>query len=329
MSSHLRPPPIQFIPVFEAAARHLSFKKAATELNVTAPAVGQQVKAFENWLGDALFLRHTRSLSLTEAGEYYFHIAQQIMQQHRQGFVEYQRRFHNRSLHISAPLFIAQELLMPNYLGFADFTRDITSDIELRVEARNRYVDFETEQVDAAIRFGDGNWPDLYCQRLCYSAVTPVCSPIYAAAHSFDELRDLSQHRLISETEDMASWKMALTQISSGRISDDQISASQNSDNQVSQRIICDSYLAAVKAASDGLGIALALLPTANSWINDGRLVTPFPWQFQTEKGYWLVTPKYNQHKPEINALLNWLTALFSDIPALQTPLKNYKHSLN
>lgn len=322
MSNHLRPPPIQFVPVFEAAARHLSFKKAAAELNVTAPAVGQQIKAFENWLGDALFLRHIRSLSLTEAGEYYFHIAQKIMQQHRQGFVEYQRRFHNRSLHISAPLFIAQELLMPNYLSFTDHTDDLASDCELRVEARNRYVDFETEQVDAAIRFGDGNWPDLYCQRLCYSAVTPVCSPVYAAAHSVDELHDLSQHRLISETEDMASWKMALSHISQG-----QIQREYTTGEYRSQRIICDSYLAAVKSASDGLGIALALLPTANRWINDGRLVTPLPWQFQTEKGYWLVTPKYNQNKPEIKALLNWLTALFADIPALQTPLKNYKHS--
>nr|WP_255487354.1 LysR substrate-binding domain-containing protein [Oceanospirillum sediminis] len=82
--------------------------------------------------------------------------------------------------------------------------------------------------------------------------------------------------------------------------------------------------MAAVKAASDGLGIALALLPTANSWINDGRLVTPFPWQFQTEKGYWLVTPKYNQHKPEIAALSEWLQTLFENIPRLNRPLQTF-----
>ncbi|WP_419811880.1 LysR substrate-binding domain-containing protein [Bacterioplanoides sp.] len=302
MNPSSRTPPIQFIPVFEAAARHLSFKKAAAELNVTAPAVGQQVKAFEQWLGEALFLRHTRSLSLTEAGAYYYQVAHQMMQQHRQGYMGFQRRFQNRSLHVSAPLFIAQELLMPNYLGFAEQA----ADTELRIEARNRYVDFETEQVDAAIRFGDGNWPELYSQRLCYSAVTPVCSPVYAAAHSFAELQDLSQHRLISESEDMATWQTFLAP-------DTQI--------HLDNRIICDSHFAAVKAAADGLGIALAILPIANRWINDGRLVTPFPLQYQTDKGYWLVTPKHNQDKAEITALLAWLTQLFRQIPELTSAL--------
>lgn len=302
MTLSSRTPPIQFIPVFEAAARHLSFKQAAAELNVTAPAVGQQVKAFEQWLGEDLFLRHTRSLSLTDAGDYYFQIARQMMQLHRQGYVGFQRHFQSRSLHISAPLFIAQELLMPNYLSFADYA----TDTELRIEARNRYVDFETEQIDAAIRFGDGQWPELYTQRLCFSAVTPVCSPVYAEAHSVEELQDLVSHRLISESEDMATWQAFLA---------------SDTIAQIKNRIICDSHFAAVKAAADGLGIALAILPSANRWINDGRLVTPYGKQFQTERGYWLVTPKSNQNKPEIQALHHWLTQLFRDIPVLTTPL--------
>lgn len=301
-----KPPPIQFLPVFEAAARHLSFKKAAAELCVTAPAVGQQVKAFEHWLGEALFQRHTRSLSLTEVGEYYYQLAQTIVQTHRQGFIEYQRRFHNSSLHVSAPLFIAQELLMPNYLGFSDYS----AGTELRIEARTRFVDFDSEAVDAAIRFGDGNWPNLHCQLLCPVSITPVCSPIYAEAHSFKELSDFSQHRLITESEEMAAWNGFFEVI-------------PVANNQ--QRIVCDSYLASIKAASDGLGIALALLPTANDWINSGRLVTPFRFQYPTNKGYWLVTPKYNEHNPEIHALQQWLKPLFSAIAPLDKPLAEFK----
>lgn len=289
-------PPIQFIPVFEAAARHLSFKKAAQELCVTAPAVGQQVKAFEQWLGKPLFHRHTRHLSLTPEGKYYAEIARHVVKAHNQGYTDYTRLFDKASLHLSAPLFVAQELIMPNYLQFKNYVPDT----ELRIEARMSHVDFDAEPIDAAIRFGIGDWPNLDCRLLSKASVSPVCSQSYADQHDFTELKELHRHRLIYAEPAMMDWGERFWHQG----------ATQAYDN-----IICDSYLAALKAASDGLGVALGIFPTANPWINNNRLILPFPVHINIDMSYWMVTPKCEEEKPEIDALYGWLKQLFDDIP--------------
>ncbi len=295
-------PPIQYIPVFDAAARHLSFKKAAMELCVTAPAVGQQIKAFEHWLGKPLFNRHTRSLSLTDEGKYYMGIAQEIMEAHSNGFAKYSRHFRKSSLHLSAPLFIAQELIMPNYLEFEKFVPGT----ELRMEARMSYVDFDTESIDAAIRFGNGNWPDLNCKQLSKAYVSPVCSPDYAASHPISNLSDLANHRLIYAAPEMSNWGAFFW---------------KSGTQQAHENIVCDSYLAALKAASDGLGVALGIFPTANKWVNNGLLELPLPIQIPIDKSYWFVTPKTEHANQEINELYSWLKTIFNKLPALERPL--------
>ena len=295
-------PPIQFIPIFEAAARHLSFKKAAQELCVTAPAVGQQVKAFEQWLGKPLFHRHTRHLSLTSEGKYYAEVARNVVKAHSQGYTDYTRRFNTSSLHLSAPLFVAQELIMPNYLQFEKYVPNT----ELRIEARMSHVDFDAEPIDAAIRFGYGDWPNLDCRLLSKASVAPVCSQSYAEKHEFTALEELYKHRLIYAEPSMMDWGKRFWNKG----------VTQEYDN-----IICDSYLAALKAASDGLGVALGIFPTANTWVNNSRLILPFPVHIGIEMGYWLVTPKYEEDKPEIDALYCWLQQLFDEIPAINFPV--------
>lgn len=297
--NYRKTPPIQFIPVFEAAARHLSFKKAAEELCVTAPAVGQQIKAFEHWLQRPLFTRKTRQLQLTDEGELYLVVAQQVMNAHHRGYTEFVRQFEETSLCISAPLFIAQELLMPNYLQFAEFIPNT----ELRVEARTSYVDFDVESVDAAIRFGDGSWPDLDCRKLCDAYVAPVCSPAYAETHSFKEINKLYQHRIIYAEPAMSGWGPRFW----------------HNPQQKHDKIICDSYFAALKSAADGLGVALAIFPTTNGWVNNNRILLPYPIHIKIDKAYWLVTPKRQRKKPKNEALYRWLKHLFNQIPTLNT----------
>ncbi|MBV1922294.1 MAG: LysR family transcriptional regulator [Pseudomonadales bacterium] len=295
-------PPIQFIPIFEAAARHLSFKKAAQELCVTAPAVGQQIKAFEQWLGKPLFHRHARHLSLTPEGKYYAEVARNVVKAHSQGYTDYTRRFNKSSLHLSAPLFIAQELIMPNYLQF----KKHVANTELRVEARMSHVDFDVEPIDAAIRFGSGEWSNLDCRLLCAASVAPVCSQSYADKHDFTVLEELYKHRLIYAEPAMMDWGTHFW---------------HNGATQEYDNIICDSYLAALKAASDGLGVALGIFPTANTWVNSDRLILPFPVQVSIEMGYWMVTPKREENKSETDALYCWLQQLFNDIPTINRPI--------
>lgn len=296
-------PPIQFIPVFEAAARHLSFKLAAEELCVSAPAVAQQVKAFEHWLGKPLFNRHTRSLSLTVEGDHYYSVAKKTMQNHCRGHVDFVRKFEKKSLTLSAPFFVAQELLMPNYLNFSEYCPDT----ELRIEARMSYVDFYSETIDVAVRFGDGDWPNLNCLLLSEAFVAPVYGPSYELKNSFTEIGELYKHRLIYAEPEISGWGEKLC---------------ASNEAQEIDTVICDSYMAAIKAAADGIGVALGIFPTLNEWVNNKKLTLPFPDQIETGKGFWLVYPKsrsnINDEMPE--ELLNvyrWVKQLFNDIPAL------------
>ncbi|BFM17128.1 transcriptional regulator GcvA [Maricurvus nonylphenolicus] len=293
MSQH-RAPPIQWLVVFDAVASTLSFKKAADQLHVSPPAVSQQIKSLEDWLGEPLFERHARRISLTAAGSYYQDVSHKIVRAHKQGYQEFLRRFQSRSLHVSAPLYIAQELMIPHYLTFKDYLPET----ELRIEARSSYVDFDIEPLDAAIRFGNGDWPELNCRPLCNIALSPVCSPEYARTHRLESLTDLHAQQLISPTADLAQWRLLLGE-----------SASQEADI-----LICDSYLAALKAASEGLGVTLALLPSTNAWIDDGRLVLPFDIKIPTVSGYWLVAPKRSQRGDSLEALYQWACSLFDDL---------------
>lgn len=308
MSQH-RAPPIQWLVVFEAVASTLSFKKAADQLHVSPPAVSQQIKSLEDWLGEPLFERHARRISLTAAGTYYQKVAAEIVRTHKQGYQEFLRRFQSRSLHVSAPLYIAQELMIPHYLTFKDYLPET----ELRIEARTSYVDFDIEPLDAAIRFGDGNWPELDCRPLCNIALSPVCSPEYANTHDMQSLADLSSLQLISPTSDLEQWRLLLGE-----------SASQNADI-----LICDSYLAALKAATEGLGVTLALLPTTNAWINDGRLVLPFDAKITTASCYWLVAPKRFQGGDALDALHRWACSLFENLGELDQELEEISLPIN
>lgn len=296
-----RAPPIQWLVVFDAVASTLSFKQAADQLHVSPPAVSQQIKLLEEWLGEPLFERHARRISLTAAGSFYQEVSTEIVRTHKQGYQAFLRRFQSRSLHVSAPLYIAQELMIPHYLTFKDYLPDT----ELRIEARSSYVDFGIEPLDAAIRFGRGDWPELDCRSLCNIALTPVCSPEYAKTHKLDGLADLHSQQLISPTSDLAQWRLLLGD-----------TASEDADI-----LICDSYLAALKAASEGLGITLAILPTTNAWINDGRLVLPFDVQIPTTSGYWLVAPKRTQQRESLDALFEWTSSLFDDLGDLPVTL--------
>jgi LysR family glycine cleavage system transcriptional activator len=289
-------PPIQWLPVFEAAARLLSFKAAAAELHVTPPAISQQIGALEHWLGLSLFERQARKLSLTPEGIYYLKVAQKVLVEHVQGYLELERRFKIKALNVSTPLFLAQELLIPNYLSFANYAPDL----ELRLEARMSLVDFENESLDAAIRFGDGNWPGLKCRKLgdCYMSL--VCSVDYMSQHDPLDIHNLSRHRLLTLSPELDDWNTLL---------DTRIVKDQN-------RIVCDSYMSVIKSAAEGLGIAIGIFPLTNLWIENGKLLAPLPIQYHNHSAYWLVSPKRDDETPNIEALYAWTKHLMDQLPA-------------
>jgi LysR family glycine cleavage system transcriptional activator len=296
----VNPPPIQWLVVFEAAAKFSNFKKAADALHVSPPAVSQQIKALEDYLGIPLFRRNGPRLTLTGPGELYYQSAADIVRLHHSGFNQFDQRYNKRSLRLSTPLFIAQELLIPNYMAY----KELQPSAELRITTGSEYIDFESGQADAAIRFGHGNWPNLTSQLLCQAKISPVASPAYQEQHLCQTPTDLfsliNGQVLISTNENLADWFQLFAEIKPKDV------------------IICDSYFSAVKSAEKGLGIALGIFPAINQWVNEARLSRLSKTYFDTPSGYWLVKPKQQEDNPLINSCFTWSKRLFDSLPPVQ-----------
>src|SRR5438477_9418886 len=168
-----RLPSLNALKAFEAAARHESFTRAAEELCVTQGAISHQVKALEIKLGIKLFKRERQRLIITEAGRDYLAVLRDAFDRIAVGTERLVQRQTSGVLTVStSPDFAAKWLV--NRLGrFAE----AHPGIDLRISATLHHIDFAREDVDLAVRHGDGSWPSLECVRLCTERLFAVCSP--------------------------------------------------------------------------------------------------------------------------------------------------------
>jgi len=291
------PPPIQWLPAFEAAARLLNFKQAAEELSVSPPAISQQIKVLESYLGVTLFDRSTKKLRLTEAGEFYYKNSSNIIKSHIRNHEEFERNFLKPTLQVSAPHFIAHELLIPNYTLFNEYAPGI----ELRLISENEYIDFESSNLDAALRFGLGNWPNLDCRFVSEVEPRIVCSPTYLGQHgltknTFMSKQELENHVLLTVFDDLRIWKSFYLDIES----DD--------------KILCDSCSTAMRSAEEGLGVAVGMKPLINRLVSHDRLTVLNSVQSNTDYSYWLVAPHNRASTKNIDALYRWIAAIFDSL---------------
>jgi LysR family glycine cleavage system transcriptional activator len=173
-------------------------------------------------------------------------------------------------------------------------------DIDLRVAASHRHVDFAREDIDMAIRHGDGQWPGMSVTRLCVEEIYPVCSPeLVRGRGALRSATDLARHTLlhVNDRRDWGNWLdaagMAATGSDRGPIF-----------NQASM---------AIDAAVDGQGIALARSALAAWDMRAGRLVRPLPFALKAPYGYWIVCPKSTADLPKIAGFRDWLLAEAAD----------------
>src|SRR3954468_9614378 len=168
-----RLPALNALKAFEAAARHESFTRAADELCVTQGAVSHQVKALEAELGLKLFIRERQRLITTEQGREYLAVLRDAFDRIALGTERLRQRQSTGVLTVStSPDFAAKWLV--NRLGHF---LEAHPEIDLRVSATMHHVDFAREEVDLAVRHGDGNWPGLDAIRLSAEQLFAVCSP--------------------------------------------------------------------------------------------------------------------------------------------------------
>jgi LysR family glycine cleavage system transcriptional activator len=290
-----RLPPLNALKAFEAAARSQNFTRAAEELRVTQGAVSQQVKALEDTLGLKLFARVRQRLTLTEAGRAYLGVVRDALDRIALGTEQLVQRQRGGVLTISTSPDFAAKWLVHRLGRFADSHPAI----DLRVSASGHHVDFAREDVDVAIRHGDGSWPGLEAVRLCAERLFPVCSPALLSGRKRitrpADLRTLPLLRL-AESDAWMRWF-----------------AAAGVANPKLRGPTLDRASMVIDAAVDGQGVALARTSLAAWDLLNGRLVQPVDLSLPLAGTYWIVCPKATAKTPKLALMRDWLLAEAAD----------------
>lgn len=287
-----RLPALNNLKAFEAAARHESFTRAAEELCVTQGAVSQQVKALEEGLGLKLFNRERQRLIITEAGRDYLLVIRDALDRIAVGTERLLQRQNAGVITVSTSPDFAAKWLVHRLGHFAD----AHSGIDLRVSATLHHVDFAREEVDLAVRHGDGNWPDLEAVQLSAEQLFAVCSPkLLSGRRRLSKPADILKFPLI-HLDSRADWTRWLRAVDV----DDAGAAHGTVLNRASM---------VIDAAINGQGIALARTTLAAWDLINGRLVRPFPDSLPLSKTYWIICPKATSNVPKIVTFRSWLLA--------------------
>src|SRR6266705_3674083 len=188
-----RLPPLNALKAFEAAARSESFTRAAEELCVTRGAVSHQVKALEATLGIKLFIRERQRLVITEAGREYLAAVRDALDRIAVSTERLVQRQTSGVLTVSTSPDFAAKWLVHRLGRFAE----VHPDIDLRVSAAMHHVDFAREDVDMAVRHGDGNWPGLDAVQLSAEQIFAICSPKLLSGRRLGKPSDILKFPLI------------------------------------------------------------------------------------------------------------------------------------
>jgi len=287
-------PPLIAARSFEAAARHKSFQKAADELNVTPTAISHQVKRLEEYLGQALFVRLNRAVELTNAGAALALTLHDIFTR-LDSALDPQLQHARSTIVLSAMPSLAAKWLAPR---MPDFEARYPH-WQVRMQVEDKLVDFKTDQVDIALRYGPGKYPGLHARRWMKAEVFPVCSPALLERIPLARPADLRRHTLIhneltSQRGRPPSWTEWLQEAGVDKI------------DAVRGPLFDTTYMA-LEAAQAGHGVALAPAPLVERDIDSGRLVRPLALTLDNPYAFWIVCPRQNLQDEKIKAMTAWL----------------------
>lgn len=288
-------PPLRAVIAFEAAVRHGSFKEAAEELHITPGAVSQQVRKLEEWLGYPLFVREIRKLSVTERGMSYFSLIAPALEQLSKAS-DLARIKDQNKVHLSLTQALASKWLGPRLENFVSQYPEV----ELHINASNRPVGFQSNDIDLAIRHFDGQSQDLTSHLVFDDEVRLYCTQSYKQAKGLTSVNDLDKTTLIVTTL-LPMWDRWLSEFTDLR-----------SDERAKiPALHFDQTLLAIDAAKRDQGVVLSNALLVQEELKRGELMEPFNYRLSVEKSYYLVYPNNRPLSPAANLFKDWLLGQF------------------
>jgi LysR family glycine cleavage system transcriptional activator len=290
-----RLPSLNGLRAFEAAARHLSFTLAASELNVTQTAISHQIRRLEEELGIRLFIRQNRALALTAEARDYLPGVRAAFNDLRLATDRLLRKDDDKVLTVSTLASLAAKWLLPRLTDF----QEQHPGIDVRITTSTSLVDFQRDNVDAAIRYGRGQWPGLRADWLMADELFPVCSPsLLRGDKPLRQPGDLKGYPLLhTSNANSDDWRLWLT------------AAGLPADIARQPGITFDMIFMTIQAAIDGIGVAMGRTSYVQDDIAKGRLVVPFKIALPADAGFYLVAPEGRREAPKLAAFRDWMIA--------------------
>jgi LysR family glycine cleavage system transcriptional activator len=288
-------PPLDPLLAFEAAARNLSFTKAAAELFLTQSAVSRQIQQLEEHLGTKLFERRARALLLTESGQLFYRTVQDVLQKLHDGSRRLRGAATMNTVVVATTPGFASLWLIPHLAGF---TRD-HSQVDVRISATHEIIDdLERAQVDVAVRYvpeGTATGGRL----LFGETVFPVCSPELTrnTANPLVRPDDLQRHVLLYLERPRAAWlDWELWFHALGL-----------RDFEPAGKLHFSHYDQLIQAALDGHGVALGRHPLLRQLLRERKLVAPFKNKVASSRAYYVVVSPAAKAKKQVREFADWL----------------------
>ncbi|SLN54763.1 Glycine cleavage system transcriptional activator [Falsiruegeria litorea R37] len=283
--------------VFEVAARHGSFTRAAAELNVQQPAVSASIAQLEASLGVLLFDRAHRKVGLTHAGERLFSDVSAALNRILQSAREVHQRGRNDHVTVSVSSAFANYWMVPRLQQF----HDSHPGIDLRVQTSDREPDIDAEGISLAIRRGDGSWPGVHSALIAHEVISPIASPqVMAAAVNLVTPANLLHERLIHLEEpvrERPSWQAWF--------------AHHDIPAQAPKAgLRLNDYALVLQAAMAGEGFAFGWRHVTRRLIEQGLLAAKTDWAWETGKGFYLVWSKTVPLIPQAEQVRDWMIGM-------------------
>jgi len=288
-------PPVNAIRAFEAACRHMQFQLAAEELGITPSALSYQIRQLEEHLGFKLFNRLNRAVELTKEGRILSSGVIEAFEKLEETFELLASDEGDNTLVVSTGPAFSAKWLAPRLYSYLEQNPEI----DFRLSANLKLTDFDKDSVDAVIRFGAGDYPELYTEALFQEVSTPLISP-----KLFEEMGGVADEALFEKISlihdeslkflDGGQWKTWLEAMNYKKINPEKGAHFNHADH-------------CIEAAVDGGGIVMGRLGFAFREINAGRLIAPFKQAISAKGGFYFCCPHEALEKEKVLNFLAWL----------------------